>query len=140
MAKTRSLRDCLMFLTLLFGFLFPAGVSISSAEEGGQPIKYSTVWTDKRGTRHNVVFDGSTDRGKVTGSIRVGQSEFQVDATMAAGKLSGTVRDHEGTDVATFSGGRTGDGMVRGTADLGTSVQAWELPARLFGTAQTDTP
>jgi hypothetical protein len=117
----------------LLAVFVAAVLTVSTAEVLGEsPVSHSTTWRDSSGTHRAVSFQGTVDGANVAGTLRVaGQRDVYINATISSrgASITGTIQSESGLPLGTFSGQRDPDGMVRGTATVGSAPQIWEVPA-----------
>jgi hypothetical protein len=92
----------------------------------GAPLRYTTVWQGEDGAPTEVRFEGTAERGAVSGTLFVGAARLTVRGVIAIdGSVSGTVHRPDGTGAASFAGQPDAAGVLRGNVALGTRTRAW---------------
>ena len=99
---------------------------LAATARAGTPISYGTTWKGQDGSSKAVAFEGTAERGVVTGTLRIEGMAVRVNGVIAVdGSVSGTVKRPDGTQVATFTGRPDEKGVLRGNATFGGRTQSW---------------
>lgn len=98
----------------------------ASAAHAGTPLSYATTWQAGDGSSKAVAFEGTAERGIVSGTLRIEGMSVRVNGVIATdGSVSGTVKRPDGTQVATFTGRPDKNGVLRGSASFAGRTQPW---------------
>ena len=103
------------------------GVALaSSVAHAGTSLSYATTWQAPDGSAKAVAFEGTAERGVVSGTLRIEGMSVRVNGVIATdGSVSGTVKRPDGTQVATFTGRTDKNGVLRGSASFAGRTQPW---------------
>jgi hypothetical protein len=124
--------------TMRMAALLFAGLAWGPIAHGETRFAYTTPWQSPDGTVKAVTFDGVAERGRVSGTLRLGQTAATLKGIIAIdGSVSGTILRPDGTPLATFSGQRDKDGVLAGTVAYGGTVRPWRAPGLALPDATT---
>jgi hypothetical protein len=104
-----------------------AGLALSAATaRAGTPLAYATTWRGENGSATAVAFEGTAERGVVSGTLRIEGTVVRVNGVIALdGSVSGTVKRPDGSQVATFTGRPDANGVLRGEATFAGRTRSW---------------